>query len=48
MKYKGYEIKYISKMYGYSIKENGIEVSTAKTIQEAKNKINKIITQGYC
>ena len=48
MKYKGYEIKKISKVYGYSIRENGTEVTTAKTIEEAKNKIDKIITQGYC
>ena len=48
MKYKGYEIKKISKVYGYSIRENGTEVTTAKTIKEAKNKIDRIITQGYC
>ncbi len=49
-KYKGYEIKKISKVYGYSIKENGTNstIATAKTIKEAKNKINQIITQGYC
>lgn len=49
MKYKGYKIEKISKVYGYSIrdiKEN--EIATAKTIKEAKNKINQIITQGYC
>ena len=48
MKYKGYEIKKISKLYGYSIRENGTEIATAKTIKEAKNNINQIITQGYC
>lgn len=47
-KYKGYEIKKISKVYGYSIRENGTTVATAKTIKEAKNKIDKIKTKGYC
>lgn len=46
--YKGYTIKNLGKSYGYQIYENDCNIASAKNIQQAKEKINSIIENGYC